>query len=217
MLQRGSRINNLMSNISKSNMKVLTILTLSTVALTGCSRWAINNGSMDYAQAQSIAAVQVPDSLQTRQIAPLYPVPTVPENDAAEKLVLTNAKGNRYALPKPKTLDQTTVVDSQIGGAPSAPQFVIDGNGFPLLKIDGDASKVWDAINRSLSVANVNVIQRNNAENRFDVMIDNVVYQLKLGRIGNTTTVMLQKADASLADKTIATDLLERIARNWSA
>jgi uncharacterized lipoprotein len=217
MPQRDSRINDLLSNISMSTAKALTLLTLSIAALTGCSRLAISNGSMDYARAQSIAAVQVSDSQQTRQIAPLYPVPVVPENSAAEKLVLTNAKGNRYVLPKPNPLDQSKVADTQIESAPSAPQLVVDGNGFPLLKIDGDSSKIWDAINRSLVVANVNVTQRNAASNRFMLTIDKISYQLRLGRIGGTTTVTLQKPDETLADSAIATDLLERIARNWAA
>jgi uncharacterized lipoprotein len=217
MLQRDSRMNSLLSNISKHKAKALTLSMLSIVALTGCNRLAINNGSMDYAKAQSIASVQVPDNLQTRQIAPLYPVPVVPENAGAEQLVLTNTKGNRFQLPKPKALDQAKVAATQIEGVPSAPQLVVDGNGFPLLKIDGDSSKIWDAINRSLSVANVNVTQRDTATNRFNVMIDSVSYQLRLGRIGGTTTVTLQKADESLADKNIAANLLELIARNWTA
>jgi uncharacterized lipoprotein len=222
MLQRDSRINDLLSTVSMSNfsmstVKVLTLTALSVAALTGCDRLAISNGSMDYARAQSIAAVQVSDSQQTRQIAPLYPVPVIPKNSASEKMVLTNAKGNRYVLPKPIPLDQAKVAEIQIEGAPSAPQLVMDGNGFPLLKIDGDSTKIWDAINRSLIVANVNVTQRNAATNRFMLTIDNVPYQLRLGRIGSTTTVTLQKPDETLADNAIATDLLERIARNWAA
>ncbi len=213
MLQRDSRINDLLGTRSIA----VTVSMLSIIALSGCSSLAINNGSMDYAKAQSIAAVQVSDSLQTRQIAPLYPVPVVPENSASEKLVLTNSKGNRFLLPKPIPLDPTKIAISQVEGAPSAPQLVIDGNGFPLLKIDGDSSKIWDAINRTLSVANVNVSQRNAATNRFVVMLDNKPYQLILGRIGSTTTVTLQKADETLADNAVATDLLERIERNWSA
>lgn len=217
MLQRDSRINDLLGKTSMSTAKTLTVSMLSIVALAGCSSLAISNGSMDYAKAQSIAAVQVPDTLQTRQIAPLYPVPVVPENNASEKLVLTNTKGNRFLLPKPIPLDPTKIASTQIESAPSAPQLVVDGNGFPLLKIDGDSSKIWDAINRTLSVTNVNVTQRNNAANRFLVTISNVSYQLQLGRIGGTTTVTLQKPDGALADSSIATDLLDRIARNWSA
>lgn len=221
MLQRDSRINDLLGTTSMSTAKALTVSMLSIIALptilSGCNSLAINNGSMDYAKAQSIAAVQVSDSLQTRQIAPLYPVPVVPENSASEKLVLTNAKGNRFLLPKPIPLDPTKIAISQVESAPSAPQLVIDGNGFPLLKIDGDSSKIWDAINRTLSVANVNVSQRNAATNRFVVVLDNKPYQLILGRIGSTTTVTLQKADETLADNAVATDLLERIERNWSA
>jgi uncharacterized lipoprotein len=217
MLQRDSRINDLLSNISMGTVKALSLSALSIATLAGCNRLAISNGSMDYAHAQSIAAVQVPDSLQTRQIAPLYPVPVVPENSAAEKLVLTNTKGNRYLLPKPNPIDQDKVADTQIDSAPSAPQLVEDGNGFPLLKIDGDSSKIWDAINRSLVIANVNVTQRNASTNRFMLMIDNELYQLRLGRIGGTTTVTLQKPDESLANSVVATKLLERIARNWAA
>jgi uncharacterized lipoprotein len=217
MLQRDSRISNMLSNFYMGTAKALTLSALTIIALTGCSRFAISNGSMDYAKAQSIPAVQVPDNIQTRQIAPLYPVPVVPENDAAEKLVLTNFKSNRFVLPKPKPLDLTKVADSQIEAAPSAPQMVIDGNGYPLLKIDGDSSKIWDAINRSLVVANVDVVQRNTKANRFRITINKISYDLVLGRLGETTTVTLQNTDATLANNTIATDLLDRITRNWAA
>ncbi|WP_410209360.1 lipoprotein-34 precursor (NlpB) [Aquirhabdus sp.] len=213
MLQRGLGLNN------KSNRfaKLLAVSGMVAIACAGCSRLSVSNGSMDYKSAHSIPPIQVPAAIQTRQIAPLYPVPAIPENAASEKLVLSNAKGNRFALPKPQPLDPSSIPPDQLGvGAPSAPVLVVDGNGFPILKIEGDAPKIWDVMNRTLSVANVNVANRNTAANRFDVVIDNTTYQLRLGRIGNTTTVTLQKPDDSLADKAIATDLLDKITQNWA-
>jgi uncharacterized lipoprotein len=187
------------------------------VALAGCSHLSISNGSMDYTKAQSIAPVTMPDSLQTRQIAPLYPVPTVPETDASKQLVLTNAKGNRYQLPKPKPVDVALIPkEIDAGVTPSQPLLVVDGNGFPILKISGDSSKIWDAIGRSLSVSNTTIVKSDVAASRYDVKLTDTVYQLRLGRIGNVTTVTLQKADDTMADKTIATELLARIGQNWS-
>lgn len=221
MLQRGLRFKTVLSNTSnRTPNRITAMLSIAvlSVALAGCSSWGISNGSMDYKNAQSIAPVQVPEKFKTRQIAPLYPVPIVPSNSASTALVISNQKGNVFIVPKPKPLDEATITTAQVGdGAPSAPQLVIDGNGYPILKISGDASKIWEVINRTLSVANVDVKQRNAAANRFDIMIDNTAYQLRLGRIGNVTTATLQKADDSLADKTIATGLLERITQNWSA
>lgn len=221
MLQRGLRFKAVLSNrLNHTPSRITATLSIAalSVALVGCSSWGISNGSMDYKNAQSIAPVQVPDEFKTRQIAPLYPVPVVPSNSASAALVISNQQGNLFIVPKPKPLDEATITTAEIGdGAPSAPQLVIDGNGYPILKISGDASKIWDVISRTLSVANVDVKQRNAAANRFDVVIDKVTYQLRLGRIGNVTTVILQKADDSLADKTIATELLERITQNWSA
>lgn len=221
MLQRGLRFKAVLSNrFNRTPSRITATLSIAalSVALVGCSSWGISNGSMDYKNAQSIAPVQVPDEFKTRQIAPLYPVPVVPSNSASAALVISNQQGNLFIVPKPKPLDEATITTAEIGdGAPSAPQLVIDGNGYPILKISGDARKIWDVISRTLSVANVDVKQRNAAANRFDVVIDKVTYQLRLGRIGNVTTVILQKADDSLADKTIATELLERITQNWSA
>lgn len=221
MLQRGLHFNTVLSNTSNRMLSRITAtlsITVVSVAMVGCSSFSISNGSMDYKNAQSIAPVQVPEEFKTRQIAPLYPVPVVPTNSASSALVISNQKGNVFVLPKPKPLDEGTITPAQIGdGAPSTPQLVIDGNGYPILKISGDASQIWEVINRTLSVANVDVKQRNAAANRFDIMIDNTAYQLRLGRIGNVTTATLQKVDDSLADKTIATDLLERITQNWSA
>ncbi len=217
MLQRGLRFSDVLNNTSKRVVTTLSMTALS-VAVTGCSSWGINNGSMDYKNAQSIAPVQVPEEFKTRQIAPLYPVPVVPSNSASEALVISNSKGNVFVVPKPKPLDEAKISIAQVGdGTPSAPQLVIDGNGYPILKVSGDSSKIWDIINRTLSVANVDVKSRNAAASRFDVVIDKTTYQLRLGRIGNVTTATLQKADDSLADKTIATELLERITQNWSA
>lgn len=215
MLQRGLRFNAVLSNTSTRTMTTLAIATFG-MALAGCSSIGINDGSLDYQKAQSIAPVQVPETFKTRQIAPLYPVPVVPSNSASEALTLS--KGNTFVVPKPKPLDAATLSTAQIGdGTPSAPQLVIDGNGYPIIKVSGDASKIWDIINRTLSVANVDVTKRNAAASRFDVVIDKVTYQLRLGRIGNVTTIILQKADDSLADKAIAKELLERITQNWSA
>lgn len=217
MLQRGLRFYTVSSKTTNRTVTILAIAALSA-GLVGCSSWSLNNGSMDYKNAQSIAPVQVPEEFRTRQIAPLYPVPVVPSNSASAALVISNQKGNVFVVPKPKPLDETTITPKQVGdGAPSAPQLVIDGNGYPILKISGDATQIWEVINRTLSVANVDVKQRNAAANRFDIVIDKTTYQLRLGRIGNVTTATLQKADDSLADKTIATELLERIAQNWSA
>lgn len=217
MLQRGLRFNPLLNNTSNRAVTALSIAALS-VMVTGCSSWSISNSSMDYKNAQSIAPVQVSEQFKTRQIAPLYPVPVVPSNRASEALVISNSKGNIFIAPKPKPLETTTSTTTQVGdGTPSAPQLVIDGNGFPILKVSGDASKIWELINRTLSVANVDVTSRNAAASRFDVVIDKTTYQLRLGRIGNVTTVTLQKGDGALADKTVATEFLERITQNWSA
>jgi len=220
MLQRGLRMNavsNTISNRAPSRLTATLSIAALSVALTGCSGWGISNGSMDYKNAQSIAPVQVPDTFKTRQIAPLYPVPVVPSNSASEALVISNKKGNIFVVPKPKPLETAPITAAQIGdGTPSTPQMVIDGNGYPIMKVSGEASKIWDIINRTLSVANVDVTKRNAAASRFDVVIDKKTYQLRLGRIGNVTTVTLQKADDSLADKTIANELLGSIIQNWS-
>ncbi len=200
-------------------LNLSTVLMASTlaIAVSGCSHLSINNGSMDYTKANSIAQISVPDTLQTRQIAPLYPVPNVAATDGSQQLVLTNPKGNRYQLPKPKPVDAAAIPAELASGVePSQPVLVVDGNGYPILKISGDSSKIWDAIGRSLSLSNVNVTKSNVAASRYDVKISDAIYQLRLGRIGNTTTVTLQKPDESMADKTIATELLERIGQNWS-
>jgi len=205
--------------MQQRGLSLVTVLVVSStiMAVSGCSRLSISNGSMDYTRAQSIAPITVPDSLQTRQIAPLYPVPTVTASDASQQLVLSNAKGNRYQLPKPKPVDPAAIpAELDSGVAPSQPLLVVDGNGYPILKISGDSSKIWDAIGRSLSVSNVTLTNSNVAASRYDVKLNDAVYQLRLGRIGNTTTVTLQKPDESMADKSIATELLERIGQNWS-
>lgn|GEM_PF-2260069 len=213
MLHRGLRTSR------SAHAQTILLLAVATVfAGSGCSRLAVNNGSMDYQKANSIPPLNIPADEKTRQIVPLYPVPTVQPNDASRELTLTNRKGNRFEMPAPKPLDTANVGQDQTGvGAPSAPELVIDGNGLPILKITGDAPKIWDAINRTLSLANLNVTKRNPASNRFELGIDGKTYQLRLGRIGNVTTVTLQNTDETLADKTVASDVMNRIVQNWSA
>jgi hypothetical protein len=212
MLQRDSHSDASTHNTAKI-MLLSTLSMLSIVMLSGCSHLAINNGSVDYLKAKHIDPVQVPTKLQTRQIAPLYPVPIIAENAESKQLVLTNAKGNRYQLPQPKpiNLNQT---NTQSDSVVSEPQLVTDGNGYPLLKISGDITKIREVLDRSLNVANVKVTAR--GIDQLVISYENIVYKLRLGRIGDITILTILKTDETIADQGIATDLLELIIRNWS-
>ena len=210
MLQRDSHQKALLNNTAT----IMVASLLSVLMQSGCSRMAINDGSMDYQKAYRIDAVQVPSNLQTRQIAPLYPVPIIPDNTESIQLILTNTKGNRYQLPKPKPINLNQAADRQTNSVLSKPELVIDGNGFPVLKIGGDPAKVLEILDRSLSVANVNVTKRNT--HQLTISHDNLAHEIRLGRIGDTTTLTVLQPDESFANKENATDLLELIVRNWS-
>ncbi len=213
MLQRDSHIKALFNNTVTQTVA----FTLSIVILSGCSSFALNDGSVDYLTAQRINPVQVPANLQTRPIAPLYPVPIIPENNASKQLTLTNAKGNRYQLPKPIPVNTNQINEALVNTAVSQPQLVLDGHGYPLLKIGGDPTKILEVLKRSLNVANVNVKVKERNSNQFLINHDKLAHELHLGRIGDTTTLTVLKTDETFTSFENATEILELIIRNWSA
>jgi uncharacterized lipoprotein len=191
-------------------------LAIALLMLSGCSRFAIDNSSLEYQQARTLAPLKLPADQQTRPFVPIYPTPPVqPSVDGGP--IVSNAKGNRFIMPAPKPLDLSAIKQQQAvdTGKPAAPDLVIDGNGYPVLKLEGNAERIWDLLNKAIDNSQIKTIDRNYTLARVDITVQDKPLMLRLSRNGNATTVTVQDAKDALADKAIATDLLNQIIQHW--
>lgn len=198
------------------------VLGLSVLTLAGCSRLSISNNSMAYKNAKVLAPLQLP-AAATRPMNAIYPAPVISQAALETAPEFSNHKHNRYELPLPKNTIATDAGEAGVGvGAPSAPALVTDGNGFPLLRIEGDATRIWELLNASLSVANIQVVSRNQGAGWISVKFkdQNANTQtvfLRLNRTGIITTITVQNEKNVLIDKTVASELLTQLNQNWPA
>ena len=94
------------------NIRATSWLSISLIiglSLTGCQTikgWTnkIDNGSLDYTQAKQLDPIKLPADQETASFIPLYPTPNVGKNT----LQISNAEGNRYQLPPPRRLADST-------------------------------------------------------------------------------------------------------------
>lgn len=194
------------------------IIGLSLVAVSGCSRLSINNNSMNYKEAVVLAPLQLPQGEATRPITAIYPTPRIDPAALEQAPDFANKRGNRFEMPTPKALAANTLANPNLSiGAPSRPVMVNDGNGYPLLKIEGDANRIWDLLNAALSVGNLKVLDRNQGKSFVQVQHDNQDMFLRLNRTGTITTITIQDAKNTLIDKDIASELLAQLNQNWPA
>ena len=192
------------------------IAALSVLSLAGCSSLAINNGSLDYKDAATLAPLQYPEGSVVRPATPLYPAPSVDPLATANAPKLENARGNRFAMPRPEAMQASsnTVQDStQIG----RPQPVVDGNQNPLLKIDGNSATIWQYTLATLSSVNMNVTGQSKNAYEATVKVEKATYVIKLTSVGSGNNLAVFNTDNSFADKTVATELLTQIYQNWPA
>lgn len=187
--------------------------------LAGCSTFSISNNSMAYKDTIVLPPLQWPNNEQTRPIAAIYPVPKVDPAALAQSPNFSNERGNRFEMPTPQPLDKSMIIGTGVDsvGAPSKPVLITDGNGYPLMKIEGDANRVWDLLNAALSVANIKVVDRNQTAGFFVIKQENQNYYLRLNRAGAATTITVQDEKNTLIDKGLASEILSQLNQNWPA
>lgn len=199
-------------------LRVGVVIGLSIVALTGCSRLSISNNSMNYKEAVVLPPLQLPAGEATRPITAIYPAPKIDPAALEQAPEFSNKRGNRFEMPKPQALPTNMVAASDLSvGVPSRPILVTDGNGYPLLKIEGDANRIWDLLGAALSVGNFNVLDRNQGKNFVQIKHENQTVYLRLNRTGTITTITVQDEKTTLIDKDIASALLTQLNQNWPA
>lgn len=193
----------------------LSLFTLS--AMSGCSRFSVDNHSLSYKQATVLPPLQLPAG-ETRPMTAIYPAPVISAAALEAAPSFANAKGNRFEMPRAQGTGVNHSDSANVGiGAPSRPVLVTDGNGYPLLKIEGDANRIWDLLAAALSVANLSVVDRNQNAGWVAIKTDNQLVYLRLNRAGTITTITVQNDKNALIDKNLASDVLVQLNQNWPA
>jgi len=172
--------------------------------------------SLDYKKSQALEPLKFPEGATVRPFTPLYPAPTVDPLAIEHAPKLENESGNRYALPRPKEM-QNSANSTANATTVGRPQLVTDGNKNPLLKVEGPTASAWQYTFATLSSLNYKVVSQ--AENGYEatIKVGEQNYLLKLSAVGSSNTVALFKLDTTFADPAIATEVLTQIYQNWPA
>lgn len=189
-------------------------LTLITLSLIGCARFGVSNGSLDYKHTQTLEPLQVPADLQMRPQQALYPAPKIDQKALEQAADFSNKYGNRFEMPRPQA--NTTII-VPTGSAPSKPQLVTDGNGIPLIKIDGATTEVWKYVLAASSVSNFEATSNSKTPNQLDLRYQDKTYRLRLTPTGTSNTLGVYDNNNNYVDAKIATDILTLIYQNWPA
>lgn len=193
----------------------LALCVLLATSVTACSTWFRDRAS-DYRTVEDQPALVLPEGSDTRPIRPLYPVPAgeVGQWDMKKKM--------KAPQPKPLVINDEAVA-SQPANTPQAPQRPVltqDGNGYPLVSVEGDFYAVWDRVGEALKAANVNVDDRNQGVGLYYLKLNDAngkpaIYQLRVSRGQSACMLMLQQDDDTLAPQATAKALFESIVRYW--
>lgn len=189
-------------------------LALITLSLVGCARFGVSNGSLDYKNTQTLEPLQVPADLQMRPQQALYPAPKIAPKALEQAAEYSNKYGNRFEMPRPKS-DISTIVPT--GSAPSKPQLVTDGNGIPLLKVDGATTAVWDYLTAAASASNLHANANKKTPQQLDIRYEEKSYRLRLSSTGASNTLGVYDEANNYVDAKIANDILTLIYQNWPA
>lgn len=191
-------------------------LTLGIIALSlvGCARFGVSNSSLDYKKTQTLQPLKVPDNMVMRPQQSLYPAPKVDPRAVEQAPNFENKYGNRYELPRPQAVQGAALAVT--GSAPSKPQVVVDGNGIPLIKIDGSADQVWKYVVAASSAANLKYTD-GRSSNQINVEYQDAIYQVRLTSTGSSNTLGVYNTQNNFVDAKIANEILTLIYQNWPA
>lgn len=194
-------------------------LAISALSLAGCSSLGINNGSLDYKNTTTVEPLKYPEGSTVRPATPMYPAPIVDPLALQHAPKFENKKGNRYDVPRPEVAQVNTSTDESATSTETVgrPQILTDGNGNPLIKIEGNSATIWQYTLATLSSLNYKLIGQSKNANEATVKIDNSTYILRLSSVGSSNTLAVFNADNSFADKEKAAGLLTQIYQNWPA
>lgn len=193
-------------------------LALSALSLAGCSTIGIDNGSLKYKNTTAQEALKYPEGSMVRPATPLYPAPVVEQLAIDNAPHLENKRGNRFEMPRIQAAQvapsNTENMDVQ---AQSRPQLLTDGNGNPLIKIDGNSATIWQYTIATLSSLNHNLVGQAKNTTEATIKVDGQTFVLKLTSVGSTHTLAVFDTKNNFADKVKSAELLTQIYQNWPA
>ena len=193
-------------------------LALSVLSLAGCSAIGIKNGSLDYKKTTSLEPLKYPEGSMVRPATPLYPAPVVEQMAIDNAPKFENNRGNRYEVPRPDAASVNAALQpTEINAEAGRPQILTDGNGNPLIKIDGNSATIWQYTLATLSSLNHTVVGQSKNAYEATVKVDKKTYVIKLTSVGSSNNLAVFNADNSFADKEVAAELLTQIYQNWPA
>ena len=194
------------------------MLGISALSLAGCSTLGISNGSLDYQKTTTLEPLKYPEGSTARPATPLYPAPVVDQLALDNAPVFENKRGNRFEMPRPEVAQNTATAQNQADSTQvGRPQILMDGNGNPLIKIDGNSATIWQYTLATLSSVNMNVTGQSKNAYEATVKVDKKTYVLKLTSVGASNNLAVFNTDNSFADKEVAVELLTQIYQNWPA
>lgn len=193
------------------------LFALSVLSLSGCSMIGINNGSLDYKNTKAQKALEYPENTLVRPATPLYPAPTVEGLALQHAPNLENKRGNRFALPRPEQTQANTQTPLNESNELGRPQLVKDGNGNPLIKIDGKSATIWQYTLATMNSLNHPLVNANKNGTDATFKVADQTYVVKLTSVGTSNNIAVFNADGSFADPEKAADLLAQIYQNWPA
>lgn len=193
------------------------------LVMSGCS--LLPDHSLDYRQARDLPPLKLPEGQgKTRPVQPLYPVPEV--RQGTRTVVLTGKDGRRekFIVPAPEPLvvsaPAVTAKGEGAGQPVLKPRLISDGNGYPLLQVDGDVDQIWDSLGSALARGKLGVEDRNQSLGVYylkPLAGDGAPgsLQLKMTRTSGGCLLSLQMNEDTVADAAIARQLFDKLLENW--
>ena len=193
-------------------------LALSALSLAGCSTIGIDNGSLNYKNSAAQEPLKYPEGSMVRPATPLYPAPTIDPLAIEHAPKLENKRGNRFAMPRPTAVQSSAnTVEVTESNQAGRPQLLRDGNGNPLIKIDGNSATIWQYTMATLSSLNHTLVGQAKNATEATLKVDGQTFVLKLTSVGSSHTLAVFDTNSNFADKEKAAELLSQIYQNWPA
>ncbi len=190
-------------------MRRLLLVAMAATLLPACSHF-FRDRSLDYVNAESTPPLNIPESVSTRPIKPLYPIP--PANPDARPIV------KAPAAPYPPAMEEVKV--AELPPLPNLPgrspvKLGTDGNGVPELRVIGPRERVWDELGRALKNADVTIDDRNQSLGLVEISIAQQKYQVRMVRATEAFVISVQRNDETLAPVNLARNLLGTLQARW--
>lgn len=190
-------------------MRRLLLVAVAATLLPACTNF-FRDRSQDYVKAESTPPLSIPESVSTRPIKPLYPIP---QSNFVVKPELKAA-----VVPYPPAMEEVKV--AELPPLPNLPgrspvKLGTDGNGVPELRVIGPRERIWDELGRALKNADVTVTDRNQSLGLVEVSIAQQNYQVRMVRATEAFVVSVQRDDETLAPVNLARNLLGTLQARW--